>query len=77
MNFKNLSEARISELSIHPVRDKHIGLPGPGAVAVGAEHEFLAVACEHREAVELAMKSDLLHFAAVEVDQMQIKIAAA
>ena len=53
---------------LDPIRDEDVGFMRSLAVAIGSPHEALAIGGEHREAVEVGMKSDALLVGAVFVD---------
>lgn len=62
--------------SIYPFRIKHIRIPRPTIVPITGKNQVLAIAAEHREAVEDIVESDLFQASAIHIDFKNIELAA-
>src|SRR5688500_11347930 len=60
---------------IHPISDEDIRLSADFSVAVGCEDDLLAIAREHRKAVEFGAVGDPLQVSAVDADHPELELA--
>ena len=67
--------AQLTSLTM-PLSNKNVGLAFHLAETVRGEHQCLAVVREHREAVEAFVGGDAFGLQAMDVDQVEIEVAA-
>src|SRR5688500_2466969 len=61
---------------VHPIGQEDVCLTGLGCAPVGGEHQLASIRAEHREAVELRVPGHLLEAGSIDVDQIQVEVAA-
>src|ERR1700740_1349793 len=60
----------------HPISNEDVRLAWLCAVSVRCEHQLLTIRREHRKTIEALVVSDALQPASVDVDYVEIKVAA-
>src|SRR6185369_10214790 len=74
--FTHYESRFTNHVSLHPISDKDIRIALDLVVSVGREHKFLSIRAEHRKAIKSRIEGDALQAGAVDVDRVEIKVAA-